>query len=251
MPASRPLLADEASQLGDLLSTLPPSQRSQRIAQLASALPPDMGRALAEQIDAKDKALGLAMTFASERTTAGRLTSELLIRGGMAKKDGTSTKGEKSPDVKAANWKAHAAAELSGVFPNERVTQQMVDAADLVMHGIASENGGRLTAKDMDRAVGLALGGTLVEHNGRKIPLPAGVDEEALDKRLRAVTVDEIGRQAGATVRAGGAEIPVAEFVKSLPGQQLMPVSKGRFAVLVGGRPVVNAKGDPIIVGVQ
>jgi hypothetical protein len=166
----------------------------------------------------------------------------------MAKKDGTSTKGEKSPDVKAASWKAHAAAELDGVFGNPKNTAQIVDAAELLMHGIASEGGGRLSRKDMDRAVGLALGGTLIEHNGRKIPIPAGVDEDQLGQRLRSVTPAEIGSD---TVRAGGVAMPVAEFIKTLPGQQLMPVSKGRFAVLVGGRPVVKADGEPVIVGVR
>ncbi len=259
-----PLTADEAATVKAQLDVLPVKERSVLVAGLASAIGPQQAQGLARQMDPKDKALGLAFATAGAQTTEGRFTSELILRGQQAKADGTSTKGQKEPEVKAAGWRAHAAAELDGVFGNAAFTAQVRDAAELIMHGMASEGGGRLSRDDMDRAVRLAIGGTLVEHNGRKIPLPAGIDAGMLEKRLSSVAADEIARQtvvpradgqpsdlSKATVRAGGVEVPVAQFVQSLPAAPLMPVRPGEFAVLVGGRPVVNAAGVPIVVRVR
>lgn len=250
--AVSPLTNEEADGFKRLLDTLPAKERSAAVASVAGALGPQAAAGLATQMDKKDKALSLAFALAGSSTTEGRFTSELLLKGQQARADGTSTKGEKQPDVKASAWRAHAAAELDGVFSNDQTTGQIRDAAELIMHGIAAEKGGRLSRSDMDRAVSLALGGTLHEHNGRKIPLPAGVDSDMLEKRLGAVTADEIAKQAPeGNVRVGGVAVPLADFVKTLPAQQLMPVRPGQYAVIVNGRPVVNAAGRPIVVGVQ
>jgi hypothetical protein len=247
-----PMTDDEAGMLKQQLDSLPAKERSGMVAALANAIGPQAAQGLAAQIDKKDKALSLAFALSGSSTTNGRFTSELVLKGAQAKSDGTSTKGEKQPDVKAASWRAYAATELDGVFGNQQATAQIRDAAEFIMHGIASEQGGRLTKDDMERAVGLAVGGTIIEHNGKRIPLPAGVDENTLGRRLSSVTPEEVSKQAGGgMVRAGGVPVPVADFVKTIPGQQLMPVSKGRFAVLVNGRPVTNEAGAPIVIGVK
>ena len=105
----------------------------------------------------------------------------------------------------------------------------------------------------MKRAINLASGGDVVEHNGRKIPLPAGIDTDMLDKRLRSVTAEEVKQQSPTgTVRAAGVEMPAADFVKSLPGAELSYAGRGRYNVLVGGRPVMSGDGKkPIVIGVQ
>jgi hypothetical protein len=174
------------------------------------------------------------------------MTSELILRGQQAKSDGTSTKGERAPDVKAAGWKAYAAQELSGVFPDERVTAQFRDAAELIMHGIASESGGRLTRDDMSRAVRLAVGGQLVEHNGRNVPVPAGRTAADLERAVERVRPEAIA--PGGSVRVNGVAVPAAEFVRTLPGQQLVPVRPGQYAVEVNGRLVVTDQGGPVII---
>ncbi len=48
-----------------------------------------------------------------------------------------------------------------------------------------------------------------------------------------------------------GVPVPVDQFIKSLPGQKLMAVRPGQFAVLVQERPVTNEKGSPIIIKVN
>jgi hypothetical protein len=342
-----PLLGEEADQLRTSLDALPPKDRSIAIAGMAGALDPQTAAGLAAQLDSKDKALALAFAYGGSATTAGRFTSELVLRGAQAKKDGTSTKGEKQPDVKVAQWSAHIAAALDGAYPAQTMTDNTREAALLIAHGLASEAGGRLQTKDLDKAVTLAAGGTVAEVNGRRVPLPAGMDESAFEKRLRSVTPQEIVAQSAglpkaypgmlqpgnidltarptvknadgsiSTVRsmgvniegkevllptvspegkvltedqavdlyrrtgkhlgmfaspqastsyaealhkqqedayfvvAGGTRVPVADFVKSLPGQQLMYAGPGRYAVIVGGRPVLNAQGRPVLIGAK
>ena len=247
-----PMPDEEAAQLKHQLDALPAKERSGMVATLAQAIGPQAAQGLAVQMDKKDKGMALAFAFSGSQTTEGRFTSELLLKGQQAKLDGTSTKGEKQPDLKPAQWSAHIAAELDGLFPAQTLTDQTREAAVLIAHGIASEQGGRLSTKDLDRAVRLAVGGSVVEHNGRKVLLPAGVDEDMLAKRLRSISAEELAKQAPeGQVRAGGVPMPVADFVKTLPGQQLMYAAPGKYVVIVSGRPVLNAKGQPIIVGVQ
>lgn len=247
-----PLTGDEALQLKKMLDGAPPAQRSAFVATLAQTLGPQASQGLAAQLDPKDRALALAFKSAGDQTTLGRYTSELVLKGQQAKLDGTSMRNERQPEIKESQWSARIATALDGVFADQQTTNEMRDKALLVAHGLAAEAGGQLHANDLTRAVGFAVHGTVVEHNGRKVPLPAGVDADALNQRLRSISPDELARQApGGKVRAAGVEIPLTDFAKSLPGQQLMPVRPGQFAVLVGGRPVVNAKGDPIVIGVR
>lgn len=258
-----PMTADEAAMLKQQLDALPAKDRAGMVAAISQAVGPAQAQGLAAQMDSKDRALSLAFAAGGSFTTPatnmwgapvgeGRLVSELILKGQQARLDGTSTKGQKQPELKSSAWRAHAAAALDGVFPDAQFAGKVRDAAELIMHGIAAEKGGELRRDDMDRAVQLAIGGQVVERNGQRLPLPAGVEPDAFEKRLETITADELRAQApGDVVLAGGAQVPLAEFVASLPGQQLMPVRRGQFAVLVGGRPVLNAKGQPIIVGVR
>jgi len=240
---------DEAEKVGNVLQAMPPKDRAGALVGLRAAMTPGQAAAFAKQLDPKDKSLALAMAYTDRKTTAGRYTSELILRGQQAKLDGTSTKGQKQPDAKVAEWGAEFAADLADVFPNQQTANDIREAAMLISHGLAAEAGGALSREDRQRALRMAVGGTIVEHNGRKIPLPAGVDEGGLRERLRAVTPEQVG--PGTTVRAAGVDVPMAEFIRTLPGQQLMPYRAGQYAVIVGGRPVVRTDGRPVLVGVQ
>lgn len=255
------LLPEEEAQAVKSLQALAPRDRSVAVAAIAGALGAKAAQGLAAHVEKQDKTLGLEFAYASDMTTAGRHTSELIARGAQAMKDGTSTKGEKQPDLKAAQWQANIAAQLEGVYPTQALADKTREAATLIMHAIASEQGGKLTQDDMERAVRLATNsGALVERGpplwrpdgkgGRALlPLPAGMDEDMLDKRLQAITPADLN--AGPRVIAGGVPMPTADFVKSLPGQSLMFAAPGRYVVIVGGRPVLNEQGRPVIVRMQ
>ena len=247
-----PLTAEEVEPVRSLLSAMPAPQRAGAIAALATAIGPQASAGLAAQLDKKDRALGLAFGMAGAQTTQGRYVSELVIKGAQAAKDGTSTKNNGAADVKPAQWKRFMTTELEGVFPSQPLSDGTRDAAVYIAHGIAAENGGDLSEDDMTRAVRLAVGGAIVEHNGRRIPLPAGIDQDMLGKRLRSIQPAEIEQQAGQSVRAAGVEVPVAEFVKALPGAELTYAGPGRYNVIAGGRPVMSADGKRrIVIGVK
>lgn len=246
--AVSPLDAREAASIRGMLDALPAKTKSQAVATIAEAVGPRAASAIAQQIDKQDKPLALAFATAGSKTTADRYTSELILKGATAIKDGTAMKDDK----KVTGWKASIAQEIDGVFPDERAASAVKDAAYYIAANIAHENGGTANTDDIKRAVRLAMGGGIIERNGKRLPVPAGVDADALDKRLRSVSADEIARQApGGKVRVGGVEMSADEFAPTIAGQELLYAGPGRYAVIVKGRPVVNAAGRPIIIGVK
>lgn len=247
-----PLLESEAISLKTSLDALPAKERSNAVAMLAGAIGPQAAQGIAAQLDGKDKGLALAFAYSGASTTAGRLTSELIFKGRQAEKDGTSTRNEKQAEMKPQQWSAHIADAIEGAYPAQTMTDNVRQSALLIAHGLASEAGGQLSTNDLDRAVRLAVGGPVIDYNGRKVPLPAGVDESMLNQRLGAMTAEELRKQApDGKVLAGGQPVPVAEFAKSLRGQQLMYAGPGKFNVIVGGRPVLNSAGKRITIGVE
>lgn len=243
-----PLDSQEAEKLKTMLDALPAKQKSQAVATIATAVGPKAASAIAQQLDKQDRALGLSFSMAGSKTTQGRQTSELILKGATAIKDGVVMKDDK----KITGWKATIASQIDGIYPNEQLSSATKEAAYLIAAGLAQENGGTIGNSDLERAVNLAVGGNIIERNGKKLPIPAGVDEDKLDKRLRSITPDEITRQAAdGKVRVGGTEMTVSDFTKTIPGQELMYAGQGRYAVVVRGRPVTNSAGKPIIIGVQ
>lgn len=236
---------EEAHAIATQLQVLPAKERSAMVAGIAQVIGPKAAQGLAQQIDSKDRALALAFAFSGDQTTAGRYTSEIILRGQQAKLDGSSTKGERQPDMKVAQWSATFAQDLAGVYGSQQVTDQVREAAILISHGLAAENGGTLSTADMDRALRLAVGGSIIEHAGGRIPIPAGMDEDQFGKKLRAATI------RAKTVTAAGQRMPAADLLARLPSLPLMPVSRGRYAPLVGGRPVLDEQLRPIVIEVN
>lgn len=255
-----PLTAEEIEPVRRVLDNLAPKEKSAAIATLATTMGPQAAAGMAHQLNDKDRALSLAFGTAGAQTTEGRYVSELILKGSAAQKDGTSTKNAATADVKAGQWKRFLTEETAGLFPSQQLTEGVRDAALYIAHGMAAENGGKLAEKDMQRAVRLAVGGNIIERGGKRLPLPAGMDEDALDKRLRAISPAEIALQAAGPdakpadqfVRAAGVPVPVDQFVKSLPGAELSYAGPGKFNVMVNGRPVMSADGKRrITIGAQ
>lgn len=178
--------------------------------------------------------MALAFATATQQTTQGRYTSELILRGDQAIKDGAVMKDDK----KVTGWKASIAQEIDGAFGNENTAQAVKDAAYYITAGIAAENGGNAGGSDIKRAVRLAVGGDIIERNGKKLPIPAGMDASDFEARLKT-SAGAVAKQG--SVRVAGVEMSGEEFAASLPGQELMPVGSGRYAVIVKGRPVVRS----------
>lgn len=244
-----PLDALEASNLRDQLNALPPKQKADSIALLSDKMGPKFSIALAQQLDAKDKPLALAFKAGSDRTTEGRYSSELIIEGAQALKDGTAAKDS----AKLTGWTSAIANQVSrtsdaeGVFLNQEMENDVKESALYIAAYIAKENGGSST--DIGRAVRLAMGtGQIIERQGRKVPIPAGMKEWEFNQRLESITAKDIGAD---TVIAGGVAMPADRFVTSLPGQQLAIAGKNRYFVMVGGRPVKKPDGSLVTLRIQ
>lgn len=213
-----PLTRDEAGAVSAMLASMPPRDRAQAVAVASQVLGPAQAGALAQQFEKitnggalPERAVGYAFAMQDGKTTAGRLRSELVLKGADAMRTGTSTKVENPVfGVPPARWAGVLSSQLEG-FPDQAVRQQITEAATLIAHGIASEQGGKLGRDDLDRALRLAVGGTLVPRgvpitsDGKRttalIPLPAGKTEDDLDAAIEAMTPQ--------TLAAGAAPLPM------------------------------------------
>lgn len=237
-----PLLGDEAGRLASMLGALPADQKAGQLAKLSSVVPAPQMLALAEQIDSKDKALSLAIRTGNARTTMGRLTSELILRGADKMKDKVSDA--------TANERKRAHAEmiefLDGKTPGAgtiygKARDSILDAAQYI--------NASFDRSDPKRAVQLAIGGDVVEHNGRRLPVPAGIGYDQLRDRLAKYPAASIQQQAGGDmVMFGGRSMPVAQFLSTLPTAQLEPAGMGRYFVQSGAGIATGANGKPIVI---
>ena len=235
-----PLTNDEADALANTINTLPVQQRATALGTLGRSIGPQAAAGLAAQIDKKDKALALALQFGASATTEGRNISEIILKGQQAMKDKTV-----KPDTIAVDgWKAQIAKEVDGAYSNQKQAEDIKEAAFLIMSGLQSEGTGNVR-----QAVGLAARGSIVEHNGKRIPLPAGVTQDDLDAKLRSLKPENFANQVpGGQVRVGGQTVPLDAFVQALPESQLINAGYGRYNVVSGGRVVTNDKGMPITI---
>lgn len=254
-----PLDAGEADAVRNMLDALPPKQKSQAVSTISAAVGPRFSGALALQVEKQDKALALAFATSASRTTGStnwlgnqtipsRFISELIFKGAQAIKDDTVMKDDKN----VTGWKSSIAKRVEGAFPDESLAVAVKDSAHYILAGLAHENGGSVGSAEIDRAVMLAVGGEIIERNGKKLPIPAGLNAGEFEKRLRNLPASDILKQASdGKVRVGGVEMSASDFAVTIPGQELMYAGPGRYAVIVKGRPVMNTAGRPIIIGVK
>lgn len=234
-----PLLPEEADALAGTLNNLAPAARATFIATMAKSVPPKQMAALAKQIDGKDRALALSMALGSSGTTSGRFTSELVIKGAQAIKD----KGVK-PDNTAVTGTRARASEYLGDALQGKDRDDVLDAAYFINAGLEAEGGG-----DINRAVRLAVGGEIIERNGRKLPIPAGVDENKFDAAVMSSARRQVGDRP---VMVMGKAMDAESFLKALPGAVLEPANgPGKYLVRAGGSIVTTDGKKPLILGVQ
>ena len=234
-----PLLKQEAETVGKMLNLLPVEQRSTAIAQLAQTMGPQQAAALGRQMAPKDKATGIALGMAGDRTSAGRYTSEIVLRGAQAIKD----KAVKEDNAVLTGVRARVAAEIGDAYVNQELRATMIDAAVYAEYGLQSEGSG-----DLGRAVRLVTGG-ITERNGRKLPLPRGVTADEFDKRLTNISPAALRTALPAgQVRVGPATMSLDEFLKEVPNAALIHAGQGRYAVQTGSGIATNADGTPLIL---
>lgn len=237
-----PLQPDEAQTIGRLVRALPPDQQASALASFGSLIgDADRVSDMARQISEKDKTLGIAMAYANSKTTAGRFTSELILRGERAIRDRTI----KPEDTREVGWRAEIVREIGDATLNEQVRQQWIDAAFNIQAAIAAEGGGT----DIRRAVNLATGGLREQRDGTKIPRPYGMSDDTFTQRIAALQPSDFAPQApGGQVRVGGTALPLEQFVRKLPQSSLVHAGQGKYAVRAGTGFVTNEAGQRIII---
>lgn len=233
-----PLLPEEADTLAGTLGNLAPSARSGAIAALSRVVPPKQMAAIAKQIDGKDRALALSMALGSSGTTSGRYTSELVIKGAQAIKD----KGVKLDSSAVTGTRARAAEYLGDALQG-KARDDVLDAAQFIFAGMEAEGSG-----DIGRAVRLAIGGDVVERNGRKLPIPAGVAPDKFDQVLTSAARRAVG---SGQVYVSGKAMEGEQFLQALPSAQLEPVGAGRYVVRSGAGLVTTDGKKPLVLGVN
>lgn len=236
--AVSPLLAAEAEQVATMLGALPTDTRATAIATLSASIGARQAQALAAQIDTKDRGLALAMAAGASMTTAGRPTSTLILKGSQALR-------EKAVNLTPDDHKGIARAvgdALSG-----KARDDVIEAAGLIYAGQQAEGSG-----DLKRAVRLAVGGDIIEHNGSRIPIGGGMTPSDFRTKLAGTKPEALAGQApDGMVMAGGQQMPLAQFLAALPDAQLQPAGLGRYFVRAGGAVVTNSERRPITIEVK
>ena len=237
-----PLQPEEAQTIGRLVRALPPEQQASALAGFGSLLgDADRVSDLARQMSEKDKTIGMAMAYANSRTSAGRFTSELVLRGERALKDGTV----KVDSAKETGWRAEIASRIGDATLNQDVRQQWIDAAYLIQASITADGGGT----DLRRAVDLATGGLREQRDGSKVPRPYGMSDDTFTSRIGTLVPGDLSQQApGGQVFSGKTAIPLDQFLKQLPDASLVHAGQGRYAVRAGQGFVTNAAGQRITI---
>ena len=221
-----------------MINILPVEQRSTAIAQLAQTLGPQQAAALGRQLAPKDKALGIAIGMAGAKTSAGRYTSELVLRGAQAMRD----KSVQVDNRAMTGVRARVAEEIGNAYPNQELRETMIEAAVLAQYGLEAEGSG-----DLSRAVRLVTGG-IVERGGSKVPLPYGMNAETFDQRLRSLTPLDLRT---AQVVVAGQKLSTYDFLQQLGDAPLIHAGQGRYAVQAGGGLVQRPDGKPLILEIR
>ena len=230
--AVSPFLAPEADAIANQLQALGWDERGKRIGQLAAGMTPQQAQAFASQIDPKNRVLALELSAGTSRTDSGKYVAQWIGRGQQFLKD-------KPQDGEKASAVRNDIAKYVGESLSGKTREDTIDAAYYAYMG-QKDAGLRPSS---DGVVSLVLGGPLVEHNGRSIPVPKDID---LPKALRTGAY----LAPSGPVFVNGRQISEAEFRAMLPDAQLEPAGFGRYTVRAGSGLVLDANRKPVRISV-
>lgn len=249
-----PFTSDETRDLFTRIASQPAAQRSQTLAALSQSMPPDQAQALAAQLDSQSKSdqnrgFAAALQAGADRTTAGRYTSEIILKGMQALQDKT-IKEEKTP---VDGWRGKIAKITGEVYRNPREAEFMADKARFILAGKVAE-GASGSERDVTEAINLAAGGIVREHNGQRIPMPVSVETPSQFRdRLKALKPEQLSLPDGKVYVNTGAAVqamPAAEFLATLPDAKLTYWKRGMYFVQAGGTFAAKADGNPVVIEV-
>lgn len=254
-----PLLSpDEVSGLTSMLDQSDPRTQERLLTGIAAAVDGagsdpadgwDAAATMAEQLGGK---YGTAYLLASDNEARTAGAARLYLRGkvGLSEKRSELTGLDSS-----ANGRGTFAANLDGLYDDERTRGAVLDAVVGVAAGLALERGASVwSSADVDRAFEVVVG-DIEDYNGRKVAL-RGVSMSDLATRVRQVRStysDERLRDEICARLPNGQTLTGAEVAAALPRAPLIPSRSGRdnsFQVLIGETLLLTEDGKPFEIEV-
>lgn len=237
-----PLTADEASAFAGQFGGMKDEDKANAVAMLAGAVPPQQMQALARQMSKEDRALYHAMTIGVGQTTAGLPAARLVFMGQTYLRN----EGKRDSSIPADVTKR--VSEVVGDMFGGEVRADLVEAASLIQLG-KKLDGQPQTAQ---KSVELALGSSIIQHAGKSIPAPAGMDTATFRDALSTAGKSAVkALPDGKVYTTGGEAMPAQEFVQDLSLSELLPAGSGRYYVRAGMGIAVDAKGNKIVLEVR
>lgn len=181
-----PLQPEEVAGTVQALRAADPAAQSRVLAGMSAPLGLGQIEALADQMDKGSKPMALALKLGSLNTNAGRLVSELVLRGAA----GIADKTVKKDDAALTGWRAAISEKVRGTLGSERAERDVIDAAYYVrgaqeMEGIAAPGFNRGIGSGEDDAIAMVIGKPITRA-GVKTILPRGMDESDFEDRMRS-----------------------------------------------------------------
>lgn len=237
-----PLTADEASAFARQFGGMKDEDKANAVAMLAGAVPSQQMQALARQMSKEDRALYHAMTIGAGQTTAGLPAARLVFMGQTYLRNEGKRDGSIPADV------TKRVSEVVGDMFGGEVRADLVEAASLIQLG-KKLDGQPQTAQ---KSVELALGSSIIQHAGKSIPAPVGMNTATFRDALSTAGKSAIkALPDGKVYTTGGEAMPAQEFVQDLSLSELLPAGSGRYYVRAGMGIAVDAKGNKIVLEVR
>lgn len=246
MPAEL-LRPAEVPQAVDQLQKASIRERTEILGQIGSMLTPKQVEALSAQIEKGSKPLALTLKLGTDRTTAGRMASELVQIGAQALHDKTV----KRDDTALAGWRAEIAGMVRGSLGDPKAEDDVIEAAYYIRAAqeldTAAAPGFKLPA-GADKAVEMVIGKPL-ERAGVKTFLPKGMDENTFDEKARKL----LAAGAGQTVYLRGQPVTVEGLANRWTSYGVRLVRPGEYMPISGNAPfTVDKEGQqPLRLKVQ
>lgn len=245
-----PLQPAQAQAFSLQLSALPPGPRSEVLGQTGQQLNAQQIQALSDQLDKGNRPQALALKLGADRTTAGRMASELVLRGADAIKDKTV----KRDDSQLTGWRSEIANLVRGTLGDAQAEQDVIDAAYYTRVAMDHEGtaipGFNLEASN-ENAVRMVIGQP-INRSGVKTVLPRGMTEDQFDEKLRSYTPERLQEIAPVVYVRGQKRTP-AQLSTALPSMGLRRDATGKYTPVSGGAFVtIDPEGQiPLALEIQ
>ena len=243
-----PLRPGEVAKATQALGGLAIPQRAEALGRLGSMLSVERQQALADQLGKGDDSLGLAFKL-NDRTSAGRVVSELVLLGKQALGDKTV----KKDDAALSGWKSEIAALVRGTLGDTKAEDEVIRAAYYVraaqeLDSAAAPGFTKGFGKGAEDALTMVVGRPL-DRGGVKTLLPRGMDEAQFDTKAREM----LAPAKGETVYMRGQPVKIEEVALRLSSYGMRMTRPGEYMPIVNNTPfTVDKEGrQPLRLKVQ